>query len=78
MAKSLKAAVVKSAKSNSTTYSYISVPSGCHKCGGKCYDENQIVRQDNFRKAFPGTPLPDKCADACIGRTMCPAALGAL
>ena len=58
--------------------SYIDVPQGCKKCGGKCYDENQSVRQENFRREFPNVPLPDKCANACSGHQMCPSALGAL
>ena len=53
---------------------YTSVPKACRDCGGRCYNANESIRQQNYSNAFPGKAKPNPC----IGKNRCPAINGAL
>lgn len=49
-----------------------SIEQDCKKCGGRCWDSNQSVRQANAREFFEGGPIPNSCVDSEIDGPKCP------
>lgn len=51
-----------------------SISQTCIDCGGKCFDRDNSVRQENFHKKFPGKITPNDCvgSDNPEEPTKCP------